>query len=243
MRGIWRQKLFSEDLDFAGGVEFKASDLMSMKGCLEAYLGNRYGLIVSVKEPKEMTDDPTHHAIKVDKWQLNVITSPERKDMPQQKIKIEVINVPAYSRVPQALLHNYDFLPDGYSDLLVMVETIEEIMADKLISLVNCSRYIRNRDIWDLRWLKQEGARINTQFIRAKISDYQIINYLEKLDSFLEHVVEIVHGKIFMDEMSRFIPSDVQARTLRQEKFLTFLCNEITQMFEAVRRSLLDGGI
>lgn len=42
-----------------------------------------------------------------------------RKDLPKQKIKIEVANIPAYSRMPQTLRLNYDFLPDGYSDTLV----------------------------------------------------------------------------------------------------------------------------
>lgn len=41
---------------------------------------------------------------------------------------------------------NYDFLPDGYSDIVMMTESLGEIMADKLISLVNCQRYIRYRD-------------------------------------------------------------------------------------------------
>ena len=59
---------------------------------------------------------------------------------------------------------NYDFLPDGYGDTLVLTEARDEIMADKLVSLVNTQRYVRHRDIWDLRWLKQQGAAVNSEW-------------------------------------------------------------------------------
>ena len=90
-----------------------------------------------------MAEDSAYQELKIDKWQISVTTSPGRSDVPRQKIKIEVGNIPAYSREPQALQQNYDFLPDGYGDMLVMVETLDEIMADKLISLVNCRNYNR----------------------------------------------------------------------------------------------------
>ena len=133
---------FSEDLDFTGGKNFANRQLVPIKNCLEKYLGDRYGLTVSVKEPKEFLENDID-GVRVDKWQLSVTTSPERKDLPKQKIKIEVINVPSYSKEPRALLNNYDFLPDGYSDIIVMTESLDEIMADKLIAFVNCTRTIR----------------------------------------------------------------------------------------------------
>jgi predicted nucleotidyltransferase component of viral defense system len=148
----------SEDLDFVGGREFVTAQLMKMKNSLEKYIGERYGLEILVKEPKEIATISQYQDIKVDKWQLSLTTASDKKDIPKQKIKIEVVNIPAYSRVPQSLQQNYDFLPDGYSDTLIMTETLDEIMADKLISLVSNQRYIRYRDILDLRWLKQQGA-------------------------------------------------------------------------------------
>jgi hypothetical protein len=54
-------------------------------------------------------NDPTYADVKVDKWQVKVVTSPERKDLPKQKIKLEIANVPAYERTPLALNSNYDF--------------------------------------------------------------------------------------------------------------------------------------
>lgn len=217
---------FSEDLDFVGGTDFSGIKAHGFKNCIEKYLGERYGLEVTVKEPKDMALEERYADINIDKWQVRITTSPERKDLPKQKIKLEIANVPAYSRVPLAIRQNYDFLPDGYEDMLIMTETLDEIMAYKLVSLPSCEKYIRHRDIWDLRWLKQHGAKINREFVLAKIRDYKVENYPEKLANMIQHLNEIIHGKAFMDEMSRFIPMDVQERTLLKPKFLEHLVHE-----------------
>lgn len=224
----------SEDLDFVGGLEFSTHYLINMKNCLEKYIGERYGLEILVKEPKEMASTPKYEEIKVDKWQISLTTAPEKKDIPRQRVKIEVANVPAYSRTPLALQQNYEFLPDGYSDTLIMTETLDEIMADKLISFVSCQRYIRYRDIWDLRWLKQQGATINPKYVLAKINDYKISDYPEKLSITLDRLDEIIRSKAFFNEMSRFIPIDVLERTLQKEKFIDFLVNENKSLFSQV---------
>lgn len=231
---------FSEDLDFVGGREFTTANLIKMKDCLEKYIGERYGLEIVVKEPKDMASIPKYQDIKVDKWQISLTTSPEKKDIPKQKIKIEVANIPAYSRVPQPLQQNYEFLPDGYSDTLIMTETLDEIMADKLVSLVSCQRYDRYRDIWDLRWLKQQGAKINAEYVISKIRDYKETDYLEKLKKMLGRLDGIVRSKEFQDEMSRFIPTDVLERTLQKEKFIDFLISENQSMLIEVEK-IMDG--
>jgi len=229
---------FSEDLNFVGGRSFVTGHLTEMKSCIEHYIGLKYGLDVIVKEPGEMAQEPQYRDIQVDKWQIIVITEPGRRHLPRQKIKIEVANIPAYSKVPRSLQQNYEFLPDGYADTLVMVKSLEEIMADKLISLVNCQAYIRHRDIWDLRWLRQQGVQINIEFIKAKLLDYKVVDYFKKLEKMRLKLPEIVHGKAFRDQMSRFIPLDVQERTLFKEKFYVFLTNETDQLFQELAQLL-----
>lgn len=191
-----------------------------------------------MKEPNDLKRLPDYADIKVDKWQVRITTSPEQKDLPKQKIKLEIANIPAYSREPKAIQKNYEFLPDGYEDTLIMTETLDEIMADKIVSLPSCQRYIRNRDIWDLRWLKQQGAKINKDFILAKIEAYKVENYSDKLDEKINNLGEIIHGRAFMDEMSRFIPIDVQERTIKTAKFLDFLTNENKELLSDVKKIL-----
>lgn len=226
---------FSEDLDFVGGYDFSSQDMKPIKDCLESYIGGRYGFEVMVKEPKDVKQQADEKAIKVDKWQVQITTSPERKNLPKQKIKLEVANVPAYSREANALIQNYDFLPDGYGDLVVVSESLDEILADKLVAFVCSDRYIRHRDIWDLRWLKQKGAQVNAQYVRDKIHDYQEKAYDKKLKDKLRQVDGIIKGKAFLDEMSRFLPIDVQARTLKKAPFLDLLVKENMNLLHTVR--------
>ena len=236
LRLCYGAERFSEDLDFAGGRAFATNQLVDMKECLERYLGDRYGLEVTVKEPSELMQEHIAEDIRIDKWQISITTSPQKKDIPKQRIKIEVINVPTYSKQPLPLQANYDFLPDGYNDTLVMVETLDEIMADKLIAFVNCTRYIRYRDIWDLYWLKQKSAHIIEQYIISKIKDYRIVDYADKLTNRLVHLNEIINSKVFYDEMSRFIPQSVLERTLLKEKFLVYLDNEMSSLLQQVEK-------
>lgn len=233
---------FSENLDFTGGGDFSSARLEGIKTSLEGYIGRRYGLEVRVRESAELENDPGYRGLHVDTWQLSITTAPTRPDIPRQRIKLEVANVEAYSRVPRSLNVNYDFLPDGYGDTLVLTETHDEIMADKLVSLVNTQRYVRHRDIWDLRWLKQQGATVNAEWVANKIKDYRIDDYGDKLDETRGRLPEIVHGESFANEMSRFLPGAVQERTVKKPKFLNFLVSEIDGLLATVRKELQVGG-
>ncbi|EKO3587262.1 MULTISPECIES: nucleotidyl transferase AbiEii/AbiGii toxin family protein [Vibrio] len=230
---------FSEDLDFAGGKDFSSVMLADMKHCIEKYIGERYGLEVTVKEPKDLKQDPKYSELSIDKWQIAVVTSPERKDLPKQKIKVEVANIPAYTREPQPLQINYDFLPDGYSDTLILTESLDEVMADKIISLPATTRYVRHRDIWDLAWLQQQGATLNMDLVKNKVSDYKLERFNKMLENFLERLPGIVSSEAFIAEMKRFLPTDVFDRTLAQDKFQVYLQTTLAKLFKTVSNELL----
>ena len=232
---------YSEDLDFVGGGDFSRQQLEPVKDCIERYIGRRYGLEVSVKEPWQLKDDREHTGLKIDKWQIVIVTAPAHRHVPRQRIKIEVANIDACSREPKALRLNYDFLPEGYGDTLVLTETLEEIMADKLVSLVNTTGYARNRDIWDLRWLKQQGVKLRTDWVTKKIGDYRIEDYAAKLVLMLDRLPEIVDGDVFKREISRFVPREVTARTLGKPKFNQYLIAEVSGLLEQVRTALRHG--
>ena len=230
---------FSENLDFAGGNKFTSADLADMKACIEKYIGKRYGLEVTVKEPKELREDPQYAELSIEKWQVAVVTSPERKDLPKQKIKLEIANVPAYTKDPLPLLVNYDFLPDGYSDTLILTETLDEVMADKIISLPATTRYVRHRDIWDLAWLQQQGAQLNIDLVRNKIADYRLDAYEVMLSGLIERLPALVSSSEFTGEMKRFLPTDVFERTLAKAKFQIYLRNTLLTLFRSVESQLL----
>lgn len=230
---------FSEDLDFTGGKDFDYENLTELKNCVLDYLGGRYGLVVNITTPKQNKIDKLGDSVSILKWQISITTAPQRKDIPRQRIKLEVANIESYSRQLRALEQNYEFLPDGYMDTLIQTQTLEETMADKLVAFVNSQRYIRHRDIWDLRWLSQKGARPNLDMVNKKIDDYQAQNYLKNLIYTQENLLAIIESKSFQDEMRRFIPLNVQNRTLNKEGFSQFLSDSVLELFNEVKNGLL----
>ncbi|MGL5299063.1 MAG: nucleotidyl transferase AbiEii/AbiGii toxin family protein [Plesiomonas sp.] len=230
---------FSEDLDFAGGKDFSSAMLADMKHYIEKHIGERYGLEVTVKEPKDLKKDPEYSELNIDKWQIAIVTSPERKDLPKQKIKVEVANIPAYTREPQPLQIKYDFLPDGYSDTLILTESLDEVMADKIISLPATTKHVRHRDIWDLAWLQQQGATLKMELVKNKVSDYKLEHFNKMLENFLKRLPGIVSSEAFIAEMKRFLPTDVFDRTLAQDKFQIYLQNNLAKLFKTVNNELL----
>ena len=239
LRLCYNANRFSEDLDFAGGRDFCSADLSKIKTCIESYLSKRYSLEVVVREPSELRKEPDYADVKIDKWQISVTTAPERWDLPKQRIKIEIANIPAYTRNPLTLSRNYDILPDGYSETVVQVETLPEIMADKLVSFPAATRHIRYRDMWDLVWLHQQGAAPDIELIRSKLSDYQLLTtFTELLQARIDSIEPIIATGKFQAEMKRFIPAPVYNRTIGQPDFMVYLGNTLKDLLSDVRHNL-----
>lgn len=238
LRLCYDSNRFSEDLDFAGGPDFCSADLSLLKSCIEDYLGSRYGLEVTVKEPNDLRAEPEYAEVNVDKWQISVTTAPQRKDLPQQRIKIEIANIPAYTHAYRQLVRNYTVLPDGYSDTLIRVETLEEIMADKLVSLPATTSRIRYRDMWDLIWLKQQGATLNAMLVQQKLNDYKIDDFDQKLQARIDSLPDIITEGRFHNEMKRFIPSSVYETSLGKTGFTSFLLDSLQDLLNQLRADL-----
>src|SRR5258706_1826831 len=66
----------SEDLDFVGGDDFSSAKAKGFKNCIEKYIGERYGLEITVKEPRDLLTEAAYANIRVDKWQVAITTSP-----------------------------------------------------------------------------------------------------------------------------------------------------------------------
>lgn len=230
---------FSEDLDFAGGKDFTSSKMQQIKSCIEKHIGERYGFAVQVKEPKEMALATEYEGVRVDKWQISVETAPQQRDLSRQRIKIEIANIPAYTRELVPLRSNYEFLL-GYDAVLVNTESLDEVMADKLIAFPASTRNIRFRDIWDLAWLGQQGAKLNPALVELKIADYKIADYPGLLQSAIARLPGIVTSKPFKDQMLRFIDSDTIVKTLDNPEFLAYLVRTVNGLFSSMASQLTD---
>lgn len=229
---------YSEDLDFAGGEDFKSDHIVQMKECLETYIGDRYGLEVSVKEPKSVKEEPHRKGINVDAWQLSITTEPEQRHLKRQRIKIEVANVKAHTKEFKRLKNNYDFLPDAYDEILIGMETLDEIKADKIISLPAVTTHVRNRDIWDLLWLSQRTTGIREDLVLSKIHEYSVENYQDKLNELIDNLDGIIKGDNFKQEMERFLTPTAVTKFINNKDFLEHLSHEVTKIFKDTRSKL-----
>lgn len=238
LRLCYGSSRYSEDLNFAGGYDFNTKTLSKMKDVIEKYIGDRYGLEITVKEPNSLKEDPKYAELRIDKWQIAIVTAPEKKHIAKQRIKLEIANIPAHTKAPLPLKQNYHFLPDGYRDTLIYVESLEEVMADKIISLPATQRYVRHRDIWDLMWLQQEGATINKGLIEKKIIDYKIEGFMDMLDARISSIEGIVNGSDFDQEMKRFLSQEAYDRTLGKEKFREFLISNLVGLLSSAKKEL-----
>ncbi|MBM7070746.1 nucleotidyl transferase AbiEii/AbiGii toxin family protein [Shewanella sp. 202IG2-18] len=231
---------YSEDLNFAGGKNFNSKMLADIKHVIEKYIGNRYGLEVSVKEPSSLKQDPKYAELNIDKWQISVVTSPTQKHLPKQRVKLEVANIPAYTKEPLPLNSNYDFLPDGYSSTLIFTESLNEVMADKIISLPATQKYVRHRDVWDLVFLHRKGAKVDKNLVSKKIEDYKLDGFIDMLDNRIASLEQIVFGAPLSDEMKRFLPLDIFEATLATDKFKTYMLSTLTAILNEAKRSIVE---
>lgn len=232
LRLCYGSERLSEDLDFTGGTGFKQETMTHLKGDIETYLHDKYGLAVTVRPPKEV---PSNEGILVSAWQVTVETRPEDRSVPRQRVKIEVANVPSYTRETRLIQNNYPALPNA--EVLVQVQTQEEIMADKLLAFP-ISSAIRYRDIWDLAFLARHNIKPDLRLLKQKINDYSVSKYPVALSSRVNALRDIIESNEFRDQMSRFLPSDSINNKVARPEFREALFHQVNDLFSVVRQGL-----
>lgn len=218
LRACYGSNRLSEDLDFTGGLDFTKDSLKNLAEVLTDRLRVKYNLVVEVSEPVKETGN-------VDTWKLKVTTRPEQPDLPWQRIHIDVCAVPSYDRRPMILRNHYG-VDMGTSGLIIQAQSREEILADKMIAFALRPNRLKNRDVWDIGWLKQQNVKLPLHLIWLKIADRHWT-----LDAFRETLtqrVKVLHEdpgvyQDFMHEMVRFLPPRVVSETVKQEGFWNYL--------------------
>lgn len=233
LRACYGSNRLSEDLDFTGGAEFTRKRLATMAGILVESLKNKYGLEIKVAEPVREEGN-------VDTWKIRVQTRPERKDLPAQRINIDVCAIPSYQPRPMMLLNLYG-VEMGTSGLILQAQSREEIFADKLIAFALRANRIKNRDLWDIAWLHQQHIKPALELIENKLRDHRAQSdaYLELFTSraaSLKNDPKI--AKDFRDEMARFLPNQIVRDTVQSVNFWSFLCELMESYRHEVTRTL-----
>ena len=70
----------------------------------------------------------------MDTWKFSLVTRPDGRRLPAQRIHVDVCALPSFDRRPM-MLRNLQGVDLGTSGLILRAESREEILADKLIAL------------------------------------------------------------------------------------------------------------
>lgn len=220
LRACYGSNRLSEDLDFTGGSDFTRDQLAAMSNILIESLKTKYGLEINVT-------DPVREEGNVSTWKLKVQTRPGRKDIPAQRINIDVCAIPSYQPRPMALLQPYG-VEMGTSGLILQAQSREEIFADKLVAFALRPNRLKNRDLWDIAWLHQQQIKPALDLIKNKLNDHHAqtdayLNAFAERSASLNKNLEI--AKEFRKEMARFLPNETVKETVNSEKFWEYLSN------------------
>jgi len=218
LRSCFGSQRLSEDLDFAGGHNFKRTTLKNLSSTIINRLYKKYGLHITISEPvKEIGN--------VDTWKIKITTRPEQKNIPLQRINIDICAVPSYDARP-VLLRNHYNIDMGTSGLIIRAQSRQEILADKFVALALRPNRIKYRDLWDISWLKQQNINVPVDLLKKKIMDHrcQINKFIVLLNDRQESLKSSSDAKTdFTWEMRRFLPSQIISSTIEKDQFWSYL--------------------
>lgn len=171
-----------------------------------------------------------------------VDTAPERPDLPSQKVKIEIAQLPAYTREPRLVTVNYPEVSASLGGVLIACQSLDEILADKIISFANARQAIRYRDLWDIPWMLGQGARVTddmAEMVRKKHIDYGCAACLcELLDSGAVRAESLVQSEAFAGQMRRFVPREAYDASLGRNGYAKALAVRLHEVYETVGQKL-----
>jgi hypothetical protein len=114
----------------------------------------------------------------------------------------------------------------------LQAQSREEILADKLIALAFRENRIKNRDLWDIGWLVQQGVELPAKLIPLKIHDHQhsdaeFATALQERTTALK--TQPAYRDDFVKEMRRFLPAMAIRDTVEKDPWWSYLTQVIDE--------------
>lgn len=233
LRLCYNSSRLSEDLDFTAGLNFEPEDFNGLANDLKFHLEHKYGLKVSVREPKLSKTDTSS-------WKITIEKHSNRPDLPSQKMHIDVCSLPSFEVEHHPIIDHYA-INSSLAGLPIPVQSLSEILADKMIAFAFRERRIKPRDVWDIVWLKQQTINKRPDLVLKKLSvrNKNVDNFLAKINEHSEMISKDKETKEdFYNEMGRFLPFDVKERTLDEVNFWPYLVNVINKEVKELSSSI-----
>jgi predicted nucleotidyltransferase component of viral defense system len=224
LRACYGSPRLSEDLDFTGGTDFDAARLAALGSTLETCLMEKYGLPVQVSAP--VRDEGNMRT-----WKLRMQTRPADNHLPAQRIHIDICAIPSHRPRPSLLRNSYG-VDMGTEGLIVQVESLEEICADKWVALAFRPNRVQYRDLWDLLWLEKQNIQLDSALIFQKVEDRRKTRsaFLSALgDRIKDLKTKPKHQQVFRKEMERFLPATAVREFIQNEQFWPLLITTLQE--------------
>ncbi len=142
--------------------------------------------------------------VNVAAWQIVVPVNPTPKT-PKSRIKIEFANVPSYDSKPLTVRATPGLVQ--VQDVILNVETANEILADKAVALT-ARAALKFRDVWDVWFLVNKlAATPDREMVLKKFADYGTLAIAVKANARLDELAKDATATAFYAEMRRFLPS------------------------------------
>jgi len=221
LRSCYGSPRLSGDLDFTGDLADRSvpSELADLGGIITKRLQEKYSLPVSV-------DPPRRDSGNVHTWKIRITTRPNRRDLPSQRVNIDVQTLPARDAQPVVLRNQYQ-VDMGTMGLILTAESLREILADKIIAVALRPNRLKNRDIWDIGWLTQQNVKFSVDLLRTKLSDREVdINTFR--DRYDARCDELKDGENdFLFEMRRFLPPMVIDQSISDPRYWQYISRTV----------------
>ena len=233
LRLCYNASRLSEDLDFTAGTDFEPSQLTGLEHRIQGHLEKKYGLKVTVRKPQITSSDTST-------WKITIEKHPGRPDIPSQKMHIDICSIPSFDIQNRPIMDHYR-INSPMSGLPIPVQSMKEILADKMVAFAYRERRIKPRDIWDIVWLKQQGIEQVPSLVlkkldaRKKLSE-DFCSKIKKHAALVEN--DQVTKNDFDQEMGRFLPQDVAERTVHQTPFWPYLSRVINEEVQDLSQAL-----
>ena len=234
LRLCYNSARLSEDLDFNAGHDFNPASFSGLEVEIQAFLQAKYEMDVKVNQPSQLKQGDTVS------WTVSIERVPSRPDIKRQKIHIDVCAIPSFDIEKRPLLNHYQ-LDVPTSGLLVPVQSLSEALVDKIIAFAYRARRIKPRDVWDLIWIQQRGIDLSRPLLENKLRARRLDreDFKQCLTVQCEHLLHGDQVRLdFHSEMSRFIPSNIQERTIDTPEYWPYVQVTVRELIDQICREM-----
>lgn len=234
LRLCYNSSRLSEDLDFTAGFDFNPKKFDGLDKKLEDHLQTKYNIKVNARKPQSSNFGTST-------WKITLEKFPDRKDLPSQKMHIDICALPSFDIEHRPIMDHYH-INSPMAGLPIPVQSMAEILADKMVAFAYRERRIKPRDVWDIVWLKQQAVEQRYDLITKKLEarGKEVKDFLQKIKLHLSLLQKDETTKLdFYNEMSRFLPIEVSKRTLDNKNFWPYLISTVGDEVKQVSNNLL----